>query len=57
MLFENQGFYVIPFGVDFKTSNKETLGIIELLPNANSLALSELGLRELLGRFFYYLKY
>ena len=55
-LFEKQGFYVIPYCVDYKTRYSTDITFINLLPNANNLALTEIGFRELLGRLFYKLK-
>jgi uncharacterized SAM-binding protein YcdF (DUF218 family) len=52
-LFENQGFYVTTFKVDYKSSSKENLNITDFLPNAINLALSETGIRELIGRIYY----
>jgi transposase-like protein len=56
MLFEKQGFKVSAFKVDFKTTNNKNLTVIDFLPNANKLKLTETGIRELLGRLFYYFK-
>jgi uncharacterized SAM-binding protein YcdF (DUF218 family) len=52
-LFKKEGIEVIPFKVDYKVGvNKEIL-IMDLLPNAESLKLTETGIREVIGRFFY----
>ena len=52
-LFEKRGFNVAPFKVDFKSPHKIKLTLINLLPSAHSLSKTELGFRELLGRFYY----
>ena len=51
-LFENQGFKVNAFPVDFKSSNKE-LSLISFLPNVDSFYKTSLFIRENLGRFYY----
>ena len=51
-LFENQGFKVNAFPVDFKSSNQE-LSLISFLPNVDSLYKTSLFIRENLGRFYY----
>ena len=51
-LFENQGFKVNAFPVDFKSSNQE-LSLISFLPNVHSLHKTSLFIRENLGRFYY----
>jgi len=51
-LFNKEGIEVISFKVDYKVGvNKEML-IMDLLPNAESLKLTETGIREMIGRFF-----
>ena len=56
LLFENRGLIVIPFKVDYKTGIDNQVTILDFLPTAHNLALSELGIRELLGRLFYLIK-
>ena len=55
-LFEKPGFEVIPNKVDNKTSRKNTTTIIDILPSAGNLELTETGLREIIGRLFYLVK-
>lgn len=55
-LFEKQGFQVIPFKVDYKTSRKSQKKFMDFLPSANSLELSETGIREIIGGLFYLIK-
>jgi len=55
-LFDRTGLQVIPFPVDFKASAGAGMSIIDFLPSASALSLSELGLREAYGRLFYLLK-
>lgn len=52
-LFEKQGFEVIPFKVDFKATRNDRTTLMNLLPNAGSLELTETGIREIIGRIFY----
>ena len=56
MLFKSEGFKVIPYPVDFKLLTDHSLTIMDYLPNAHSLAKTELGMRELIGRLFYRIK-
>ena len=51
-LFEKQGFEVIPFPVDFKTSNVE-ISIISFLPSVGALHNTSLFIRENIGRIYY----
>jgi uncharacterized SAM-binding protein YcdF (DUF218 family) len=55
-LFEKQGFKVIPYRVDFKAVGKSKLTILEFLPSADNIKLTETGIREILGRIFYLIK-
>ena len=51
-LFEKQGFDVIPYPVDFKTSNIKT-SIMNFLPSVSSLNNVSLFIRENIGRLYY----
>ena len=53
-LFEKQGFDVIPYKIDYKSSRNKEITIIDLLPNAEYLKITEIGFRELVGRFYYF---
>jgi uncharacterized SAM-binding protein YcdF (DUF218 family) len=55
-LFELENLQVIPFPVDFKVSASRELSILDLLPSAFSLSMTELALREFYGRSFYWIK-
>ncbi len=55
-LFEKQGFEVIACKVDYKTAGKSSITVIDFLPSAGNLGMTETGIRELLGRFFYLIK-
>jgi len=55
-LFEKQGFEVIPYKVDYKTSRKTVTTFMEFLPSAINLELVEIGIREIIGRLFYLVK-
>ncbi len=51
-LFEREGLEILPFPVDFKVS-VEKLTLLDFLPSAGHLAMSERALREMLGRLYY----
>ena len=55
-LFEKQGFIVIPYKVDFKVNGNNQVTFIDFLPSAINLGLSEIGIREIIGRLFYLVK-
>jgi uncharacterized SAM-binding protein YcdF (DUF218 family) len=55
-LFEKQGFSVIPYKVDYKASGNNQVILMNFLPSAENLELTETGIRELLGRLFYLVK-
>jgi len=52
-LFEKQGFEVIPYKVDYKVTRNSTLTLMDLLPSAGNLELTETGIREVIGRIYY----
>jgi uncharacterized SAM-binding protein YcdF (DUF218 family) len=54
-LFEKQGFKVIPYKVDYKTAGEKAITVMDFLPSAGNLELSERGIREIFGRIFYLL--
>ena len=51
-LFEKQGFDIIPYPVDFKTSNAKT-SIMNFIPSVSSLNKVSLFIRENIGRLYY----
>ena len=51
-LFEKQGFDVMPYPVDFKSSNSK-VSIMSFLPDVNALNKTSLFIRENLGRLYY----
>ena len=55
-LFEKQGFIVIPYKVDYKTSRNSVTTVLDFLPSSNNLELTEVGIREILGRIYYIIK-
>jgi uncharacterized SAM-binding protein YcdF (DUF218 family) len=55
-LFEKQGFFVIPYKVDYKTNQNKAIRFIDFLPSANNLGQTETGIREIIGRIFYLIK-
>ncbi len=54
-LFEQKGFNVTAYKVDYKTAPRVKLNFINLIPSAISLSKTEIALREILGRLYYYL--
>jgi len=55
-LFEKQGFEVIPYKVDFKVAGKSRLTILDFLPSTDNIQLTEIGIREIIGRLYYQIK-
>ena len=55
-VFEASNIIVIPFAVDFKSSNIK-FTYIHLIPSAGSLNATSFAVRELIGRLYYNLKY
>jgi uncharacterized SAM-binding protein YcdF (DUF218 family) len=55
-LFEREGLIAIPYKVDNKVSRNNELVVMDFLPDAEDLKLTETGIRELIGRFFYLFK-
>ena len=55
-LFEQQGFKVIPYKVDYKSERNKGITIFDFLPSAKYLKNVETGLRELFGRIVETLK-
>ena len=57
MLFEKEGLEVVPYPVDFKSLTTDSVTFMDYLPNGQSLAKTDMGMRELIGRLFYWLKF
>jgi uncharacterized SAM-binding protein YcdF (DUF218 family) len=55
-VFQAYNIKVTPFAVDFKNSYKK-IGFMDFLPSAASFNKSSFVIRELIGRFYYHLKY
>lgn len=53
LLFEKQGFEVIPYKTDFKTNFNSVITILDFLPNSNNLELSENSIKEIIGIIYY----
>jgi uncharacterized SAM-binding protein YcdF (DUF218 family) len=53
-LFEKQGFEVIPCKVDYKVNNNQVT-FMDFLPSATNLELTEIGIKEIIGRLYYLL--
>jgi len=54
LLFENAGFDVVPFRVDYQVDDNSGLTVLRFLPSAEALAQSEKALREMIGWLFYW---
>ena len=52
-LFQQKGFNVTAYKVDYKTAPKVKVNFINLIPSASSLYKTEIGFREILGRLYY----
>jgi uncharacterized SAM-binding protein YcdF (DUF218 family) len=52
-LFEKQGFEVIAYKVDYKSTRSLKTTIMDFLPDARSLRLVDMGIREIFGRVIY----
>ena len=55
-LFEKKGFNVIPYNVDYKTNRNYKIVVMDFLVDAESLKLTESGIKEIIGRIFYLTK-
>ena len=55
-LFEKQGFNVIAYKVDYKTSRNNHIAFMDFLPSASNLQLIETEIREIIGILFYLIK-
>lgn len=54
-LFEEQGFHVIPYKVDWKVNKLNSNTVMDFLPDAYSFRLFNTGYREIIGRLIYFL--
>ena len=52
-LFEEQGFEVIPCKVDYKVIGNNQVTFMDFLRSATNLQLTEIGIREIIGRLYY----
>jgi uncharacterized SAM-binding protein YcdF (DUF218 family) len=52
-LFEKQRIEVISYNVDYKVTRGLKITIIDFLPYAENIKLTEIGIREVIGRLFY----
>ena len=53
-LFEKEEFEVIPYKIDYKVAGNSTVTIMDLLPSAANLELTETGALKLLEEYFIY---
>jgi uncharacterized SAM-binding protein YcdF (DUF218 family) len=51
--FEKQGFEVIAYKVDYKSTQSLKTTLMDFLPDAENLKLTETGIREVIGRLYY----
>jgi uncharacterized SAM-binding protein YcdF (DUF218 family) len=52
-LFEKQGFEVIPYKMDYKAAGNSTVTLMDFMPSAGNLELTETGIKERIGRIYY----
>ena len=55
-LFEDQGIKVIPYMVDYKIARGGAISVMDFLPSAGNLAITEIGIKEIIGRIYYSIK-
>ena len=55
-LFEKQRFEVIPYKVDYRIVGDSKTTLMDFLPSTKNLELTQIGIREIIGRIFYQLK-
>ena len=55
-VFDKQGFIVIPYKVDYIASKNKYITVLDFIPSAKNLQLAETGIREIIGRLFYFTK-
>ena len=53
LLFERQGFRVIPYRVDFQVGGRKPLTLLSFLPDAEAFLHSEKAMREMIGLVYY----
>jgi uncharacterized SAM-binding protein YcdF (DUF218 family) len=53
-LFEGVGFNVIPYKLDYKSTRNYKIVIMDFLPDVESLKITETGIREMIGRLYYF---
>ena len=56
MLFKKEGSKVVTYPVDFKSLTTDSVTFMHYLPDVGSLVKTELGMSELMGRLYYWLK-
>ena len=54
-LFEKQGFEVILCKVEYKVNGNNQVTFMDFLPSTTNLELTEIGIREIIGRIYYLL--
>ena len=52
-IFEKQGFEVAPYKVHYKSSRESAITVIDFLPSAGNIEMTETGIREIIGRLYY----
>ena len=55
-LFEIEGFVAIAYKVDYKAAGNSTVIVMDFLPSAGNLEMTEIGVREIMGRLYYLVK-
>ena len=44
---------MIPYKIDFKVAGDSVVTIMDFLPSAGNLGMTETGIREIIGRLYY----
>ena len=57
LLFEEAGFGVVPFRVDYQVDDNSGLTVLRFLPSAEALGQSEKALREMIGWLYYWVRW
>jgi uncharacterized SAM-binding protein YcdF (DUF218 family) len=56
LLFEQAGFLLHPYKVNYKAARTQAIKLMDFLPGAESLKQTGIGMRELMGKLFYLIK-
>lgn len=54
LVFRKEGMEVEPFAVDFLAKRMDGIGLLDLVPSGSALQKTEMAIREMYGRIYYY---